>query len=411
MRILIVTSDPTLQHQMHAALSRHNFMVDDATNGEEVWELLHAFFFDLVVLDVVLDGALSKRDGFALCRRLRDAGNPVLILLMVDALDVEVCAQGLDCGADACIEKPIQEPRLFAQIRALARRDCRPASLALTWGPLLLDPVAQQITCHGQVVPVSRKEYQILELLLEHPRTMFSPSKIGDRLWTLDEQLPTHATIKSHIRSIRRKLAQAGGAKDLIQTRYGHGYCLNPVYAPEHPAGQPERLIPEGMMDSITTRLWQEAMLANARLQQQIEQHERMEAQLRRSEMMLRTAQRVAQIGCWEFDFQTRTSFWTEELYHIHGLDPRCPAPQADEVLQLIHPEDRQLHQEAIYAPASRGEAFEVNLRIIRVNDGEVRYINARGGPGFDGSGRIVKMTGTTFDVTRWVMDGEVPYG
>ena len=161
--------------------------------------------------------------------------------------------------------------------------------------------------------------------------------------------------------------------------------------------------MPEMMMDSITTNIWQELMTANACLQQEIEQRHQAEAQVRRSEMMLRTAQRVAQIGCWEADVSTQEIYWTEELFLIHGLSPEGPVPNYEESLGLIHPDDRQLHEEAIHAPALRGEPFEANLRIIRANDGEVRYINARGGPLFDANGKMVKLTGTTFDVTRWV--------
>jgi PAS domain S-box-containing protein len=399
MKILLVSSDPALRCQIQAALSRHHFTVDGATDGEETLGLLHTFIFDMMLLDA----ALPEQDGISLCRRLREVGNPVLILLMIDPANADIRLRGLDSGADACLEKPIQEPELLAQIRALAWRGTRQASLALAWGPLSLDPVAQQITCHGQVLNTSRKEYQILELLLNHPRQMFSRSDISNRLWTLDEQLPTDATIKSHIRSIRRKLEQAGGAKDLIQTHYGHGYCLNPACAPGNPmpnGGVPESDMP---MDSVTANLWQELMAANARLQQEVEQRKQVEARLRRSETLLRTAQKAAQIGSWEFDRITRQTYWTEELYLIHGLDPSQPPPHETEVLSLIHPEDRQLHEEAIRGAALRGESFEVNLRIIRANDGEVRYINARGGPLFDADGNMVKLTGTTFDVTRWV--------
>jgi PAS domain-containing protein len=103
------------------------------------------------------------------------------------------------------------------------------------------------------------------------------------------------------------------------------------------------------------------------------------------------------------FEIKTRQTYWTEELFLIHGLDPNRPAPTPEEVLDLIHPDDRQLHEEAVRAPALRGEAFEVNLRIVRANDGAVRHINARGGPLFDRSGKMIKLTGTTLDVTRWI--------
>lgn len=398
MKILLVSSDKNLRNKLHQALSRQSLIVDVATDGEEAWELLQAFIYDVVLLEALL----PEIDGLTLCRRLREVGNPVLILLMIEPGNVETCIQGLEMGADACLAKPIQEPNLMAHLRALARRGIRRASPKHSWGPLLLDPTARRITCQGQEVKLNRKEYQVLELLLGHPRQMFSRSEIGDRLWTLDEEGPSDGTIKSHIRSLRRKLEKAGGADDLIQTHYGQGYCLNPAYDPGTNPSQRGAPMPELMMDSITANIWQELMAANARLQQEIEQRKQVEAQLRRSETMLRTAQRVAQIGSWEVDVHTREIYWTEELFLIHGLSPEGPTPSYEESLVLIHPDDRQLHEEAIHAPALRGESFEANLRIIRANDGEVRYINARGGPLFDADGKVIKLTGTTLDVTRW---------
>jgi PAS domain S-box-containing protein len=117
----------------------------------------------------------------------------------------------------------------------------------------------------------------------------------------------------------------------------------------------------------------------------------------------------MAQIGSWEAHIASQTIYWTEELYRIHGLDPNGPPPTPAQILSMIHPEDRQIHQEMIQDPLGRGESFEANLRIIRASDGEVRYINARGGPVFDAEGTMIKLTGTTFDVTRWVLDGSFP--
>jgi PAS domain S-box-containing protein len=405
MKLLLVSSDQALRSQLHQGLSRHNFTVDAATTGDEAWQLLQSFIYDGVLLEVTG----PQLDGLALCHRLRTVGNPVLVLLMATPADNALRVQGLDSGADAWLEQPLQEAELLAQLRALARRGYGRADLSFTWGPLCLNPVAQQITCHGQGLPFNRKEYQLLELFLRHPHQMFSRSEIGDRLWSLDEELPSDATIKSHLRSLRRKVEKAGGPKDLIETHYGQGYRLNPVYDPgTHPKGvRPPQ--PEGMMDSITANLWQEVMAANARLHQEIEQRQQLEAQLRRSEALLRTAQQMAQIGSWEAHIASQTIYWTEELYRIHGLDPNGPPPTPAQILSMIHPEDRQIHQEMIQDPLGRGESFEANLRIIRASDGEVRYINARGGPVFDAEGTMIKLTGTTFDVTRWVLDGSFP--
>lgn len=101
---------------------------------------------------------------------------------------------------------------------------------------------------------------------------------------------------------------------------------------------------------------------------------------------------------------ETQTTYWTEELYRIHGLDPAQAAPSPEENLALIHPDDHPIHAAAIQTPAVKGEAFEANLRIIR-HDGEIRYVNVRGGPILNEEGRPIKIAGTTFDITQWVID------
>ncbi|PZV13010.1 MAG: transcriptional regulator [Pseudanabaena sp.] len=406
MKILLVSPDPSLRSTLHRILSRHSLIVDGATDGEDAWELTQAYVYDAILLEA----ALPKLDGINFCRRLRDVGNPVLSLLIVESPGSDTCIQGLENGADAWLSKPVQEPELMAQLLALSRRGARRASPVLVWGPLQLAPTARQVTCQGQVLKLNRKEYQLLNLFLNHPRQMFSHSEIGDRLWALDEQLPTDATIKSHIRSIRRKLEQVS-TQNLIQTHYGQGYCLNPVYDPGPKLPKTVPPTSELMMDSITANIWQELMTANFLLQQELEQRRQVEIKLRRSEMMLSSAQRVAQIGCWEVDLQSQQIYWTDELFLIHGLAPNRPAPSPEEVLTLIHPDDLQIHEKLIRTPALRGEAFEANLRIVRVNDGEIRYINARGGPILDNLGKMIKLTGTIFDVTQWIVDGSLPLG
>lgn len=404
MRILLVESDQPIPSALHPTLNKHHFIVDQASDRAAAWELLNSFLYDLVLIN-----ALPLEHSISLCHRLRTVGNPVLILLILpapasndDGTQANQRTQSLDSGADACLTHPIDERELLAQIQAVARRGTQRANPAIAWGPVCLNPTACQITCYGQVVNVNRKEYQLLELFLSHPRQTFSRSEIGDRLWPLDEQLPSEATIKTHIRNIRRKLEQAG-AKDFIQTQYGHGYRLNTIYnfRAELTSTQPPQA--GTVVDTVTAHVWQELMSANARLQQEMEQRQQIAEQLQRSERMLRNAQQVAQIGCWEFDMQTLTTYWTEELYRIHGLDPTQPAPTPAENLALIHPDDHPIHAAAIQTPASNGEAFEANLRIIH-NNGEMRYVNVRGGPIFDAEAKLIKIAGTTFDITQWVI-------
>ncbi len=408
MKILLVEAQHQAQRSLFATLTKHRFSVDRASNTEEAWAFLNTFLYDLVVLN-------SSPEGMGLCRHLRNLGNPVLILLIMAGSDLEDgCSQasqpihGLESGADACVTQPIGERNLLVHIQALTRRGGRRASPVLSWGPVSLNPASCQVTCcHSRVLPINRKEYQLLELFLSHPHQTFSRAVISDRLWSVDEQLPTDATIKTHVRNLRRKLEQAG-LQDFIQTHYGHGYRLNPGYNPGEELARDQPSEPEAIVDTVTAQVWQELMAANSRLHQEIEYRQQIAEALQRSERMFSNAQRVAQIGCWEFDMDSQTTYWTEELYRIHGLDPTQPAPTPEENLALIHPEDHPVYGEAILKPVMNQQCFEVNLRIIRQN-GEIRYVNIRGGPIFDAEGRLTKLAGTTFDITEWVMGDRFP--
>ncbi|MFM7448707.1 MAG: response regulator [Leptolyngbyaceae cyanobacterium] len=398
MKILLADSNQRSLTRLKTELSQHHFVVDTATDGETAWGLTQSFTYDLILLNAVL----PKLDGIGFCHRLRASGSLVLVMLMVEAGDRSTVIRGLDSGADDCLINPIDQQELLARMRCLNRRSLSKIHSTLSWGPVSLDFISRQVICNAQIVPVTRKEYQILELLLRSPRQLFTRSEITDRLYTLDDQLPMERTIKTHIHSIRRKLEKVG-AIDFIQTQYGYGYRLNPVFStlPERPANSDQDINQEinQDVDPITWNTWHQLMTTNAQLRQEIEERHRVETELRRSESLLRNAQQAAKMGAWEFDVATMTTFWTEELYHIHGLDPTLPAPSNQEIINLIHPDDHQLHQDQIVKPALQGAFFNVNLRIIR-QDGEIRYINARGGPVFDSQGRLIKLTGTTFDIT-----------
>jgi len=139
----------------------------------------------------------------------------------------------------------------------------------LTFERLRLDPVSREVTYDGQLLKIGRKEYLILELLLRHPSLVFNRHDIIDRLWSLDEEVPTEATVKSHVRSIRRKLEQVN-ASELIETLYGQGYRLNPAFlAPP----TPQLLSAENFqVDTLTAQVWQRAYAKSLAKLSEIEQ-------------------------------------------------------------------------------------------------------------------------------------------
>ncbi|MFB2891800.1 response regulator [Aerosakkonemataceae cyanobacterium BLCC-F50] len=224
MRILLVEDDVNLAKGLTTVLGKQNYILDVSTDGEMAWEMINIISYDLVLLDVIL----PKLDGISLCRRLREHNLQVPVMLMTARDSMTDKLIGLDSGADDYLVKPFDIQELLARIRVLSRRLTEQSTDILSCGSIRLNPQMREITCHGQILQFSRKEYLLIELFLRHPCRVFSRSDIVDHLWTLDK-LPTEDTVKSHIRRIRNKLKEVG-AEDLIETLYGHGYRINPCF-------------------------------------------------------------------------------------------------------------------------------------------------------------------------------------
>lgn len=254
MRILLVEDDESIIEVVTATLDEQNYVVDVATDGESGWELIEAFPYDLVLLDIVL----PKLDGISLCRRLRNQKKQVLVMLLTAKDKTTDKLIGLDAGADDYFVKPFDIQELAARIRALLRRGSNVSTPVLTCGNLCLDPSSCEVTYNGQLLRFSRKEYLLLELFLRHQHRVFSRSAIVDQIWSFSEDPPNEDTVKSHIKSIRRKLDTVG-VGNLIETLYGQGYRINPIYL-ENPRAveTPEEITKKQQaLELSVTQLWQ----------------------------------------------------------------------------------------------------------------------------------------------------------
>ncbi len=220
MRILLVEDDEIAAELLRKDLTRQHYFVDVASDGQAGWELADAFEYDLILLDFML----PKLDGLSLCRQLRAQGDhtPILLLTAYDSSTEKVT--GLDAGADDYVVKPYDFEELLARIRALLRRGNANLSPVMTWGNLCLDPSSCKVTYNEQLLQLTSKEYALIELFLRNSQQIFSQSALLDHLWSFDEP-PLENTVRAHIKSLRRKLEQAGG-EDLIETVYGLGYRL-----------------------------------------------------------------------------------------------------------------------------------------------------------------------------------------
>ncbi|WP_017326486.1 response regulator transcription factor [Synechococcus sp. PCC 7336] len=221
MKLLVVEDDRRITALLQESLAEQNFLVEVAHDGEMGWDMLDAFKYDLVLLDVML----PKLDGISLCRKLRSRGYqlPILMLTAKDTTTDKVV--GLDAGADDYVVKPFKFSELSARIRALLRRGIAAQPPVLERGLLRLDPSTCQVTYDLEPLNLTPKEYSLLELLMRNGDRIFSRSAILDRLWSFEEP-PDEEAVKFHIKRLRHKLRQAGATTDPIETVYGMGYRL-----------------------------------------------------------------------------------------------------------------------------------------------------------------------------------------
>jgi len=221
MRILVVEDDEFIANALHLVLSEQNYAVEIAADGEAGWELVQAYEYDLILLDVML----PKLDGIELCRRVRSQGYKMPILLLTGRDSSHDKAIGLDAGADDYLVKPFDQEELFARVRALLRRGNMSVSPVLEWGELRLDPSSCEVTYSGRSLQLTPKEYALVELFLRNNRRVFSCSAILDRIWSFDKT-PGEEAVRTQIKGVRQKLKAVGAPADLIETVYGIGYRL-----------------------------------------------------------------------------------------------------------------------------------------------------------------------------------------
>jgi two-component system response regulator MprA len=218
-RVLVVDDEPAVRSALKRALELDGYIVLLAGDGRQAIERLRDDRVDAIVLDV----AMPVMDGIEATRRLRDAGDrtPILMLTARDAVDDRV--EGLDVGADDYLTKPFALRELHARLRALLRRVESPTE-EMQFGDLRLDPMTRDVYRGERRVELSRTEYNLLELFLQHPRQVLTRSAIYERIWDYDLGA-TSSVLGVYIGYLRRK-TEAGGEPRLLHTVRGVGYAL-----------------------------------------------------------------------------------------------------------------------------------------------------------------------------------------
>lgn len=228
MRVLVVEDEPSLRNLVVQALREDGHAVDWSGEGVDGAHKALTGPYDLVVLDVMLPGL----DGWEILRKLRqEKGTPVLFLTARDGVGDRV--KGLDLGADDYLVKPFALAELLARVRALGRRRQGKGSPSIQLGDAVLDTNARMIVRGGEAIPLTAREYAILELLTTRRGEVVTKTDIYDHVF--DEQDDSLSNlVEVHVSHLRKKLG-----KDLIQTRRGHGYRI-PAEGEEPPEGGAE---------------------------------------------------------------------------------------------------------------------------------------------------------------------------
>lgn len=217
MRLLVIEDEKRLAQNLAELLRRQGYTVDVSSDGVSGYDNAVTDIYDLILLDAMLPGM----DGFTLLRRLRTGGHAVPVLMLTARSDVADRVQGLDCGADYYLTKPFGVMELVSCVKAVLRRCARPSHVLHLSG-LTLDQDAHTVSCDGQRVPLTYKEYELLRLFLSHPGMAFTRDQLMAQVWGTDYYGETR-TVDMHIRTLRQKLGPYGS---LIQTVRNVGYRL-----------------------------------------------------------------------------------------------------------------------------------------------------------------------------------------
>ena len=222
MRLLIVEDETRLADTLRQLLHRQGYTADVCYDGVSGLDNALTGIYDLMVLDVMLPGL----NGFQVARQLRDAGIATPVLMLTAKSDLSDRVHGLDCGADYYLTKPFEPEELLACVRTLLRRSGGQLqeSDTLTWGDLSLERGTFTLSCNGRDVRLSRREYDLMELLMRNGAQVVTKEQLLIKVWGYDSQAEDN-NVEVYISFLRRKLTHLH-SQVKIKTLRMLGYCL-----------------------------------------------------------------------------------------------------------------------------------------------------------------------------------------
>jgi two-component system, OmpR family, response regulator MprA len=219
-RILVVDDDLAVCRSIDRALRLEGYEVETVSSGGEALEAMASNSPDALVLDL----QLPDLDGLAVCRRIRDAGDDTPILMLTARHGIDDRVQGLDAGADDYLVKPFALEELLARLRALLRRRFEGEGGVLRFDELTLDLASREAHRGARAFPLTRIEFDLLELFLRHPRQVLTREVLLNKVWGFDFDSGTNS-LAVYVGYLRRK-TEAGGEPRCIHTVRGVGYVL-----------------------------------------------------------------------------------------------------------------------------------------------------------------------------------------
>lgn len=217
-RVLLVEDDEPIRVALEVALRGEGYQVQAESDGTRIDQVAEEFRPDLAVLDVRLP---TGPDGFAMARALRGSSTlPLLFLTAADALEDRLT--GFEAGADDYLLKPFSMAELLVRVRALLRRSGRLASASWQVGDLVVDDEGRTVVRAGHALELTRTEYDLLRMLLEHAGKVVSKTQLLTQVWGFDAYDPN--VVEVHLSALRRKLEAAGPR--VVHTVRGAGYVL-----------------------------------------------------------------------------------------------------------------------------------------------------------------------------------------
>jgi two-component system OmpR family response regulator len=215
MRVLVVEDDPDLRRSLAATLREENYAVDVAADGGDGLDKAKQNAYDIILLDVML----PELSGWEILQQLRPANTtPVLMLTARDAVHDRV--KGLNQGADDYLTKPFDIEELLARVRALIRRAAGQTLPVLSIRDLSIDTASRKVLLKGADIPVTAREYALVEYLALHQGEVVSRTTLYQHLFDEDDSTLSNL-LDVHVSNLRKKLGP-----EVITTRRGHGYCI-----------------------------------------------------------------------------------------------------------------------------------------------------------------------------------------